>query len=82
MGRYAVEWKLRPNNVFLLQVQVPVGGEAEVCLPTTDISKVTQYGAPIVGDASIQDLGVKSDGRLHVVVGSGIYSFEISSYKL
>lgn len=74
-GRVECEWKLDVDK-YVLRVVIPANSEAVVCLPTEDMSKVTEFGRPVTGHPDVRVLGTTS-GKTKLLVGSGEYMFRV-----
>ena len=74
-GRVECEWKLDVDK-YVLRVVIPANSEAVVCLPTEDMSKVTEFGRPVAGHPDVRGLGTTS-GKTKLLVGSGEYMFRV-----
>lgn len=75
-GMIRCEWEKKDNEYTLL-VEIPANSDAIVHLPTSDISKVREYGVPL-SDVSGLNIDKHSDGQLAVKIGSGKYMFTVS----
>jgi len=71
-GRIDCEWE-KTDGKYSLRVSIPANSRATVCLPTTDTTKVTEYGSPLSFPTEIRN------GKCHVSIGSGNYLFEVST---
>lgn len=74
-GRIECKWR-KTDGVYTLQVTIPANTEAVVCLPTGDISKITEYGKPIAQEKEIT-LIEATDDQTRWAVGSGTYLFRV-----
>ena len=70
-GWIKTDWK-KENNIFLLQVEIPVNTTANVYLPATSTSKIYNNGIALQGN----DYVVK-DNMAVIKSGSGKYEFEV-----
>lgn len=71
-GPVCVKWK-RENNLFLMNVSIPVGVEAAVMLPCGAVADVTESGEPL---SEQKGLSITTDNPPAVRLGSGTYQFE------
>lgn len=74
-GRVECEWR-KNKEAYTLRVVVPANSEAVVCLPSVDVSRITEYGMPIDRRNNIRLLETKGD-KTKWLVGSGEYLFKI-----
>ncbi|MBM3495356.1 MAG: hypothetical protein FJX72_13700, partial [Armatimonadetes bacterium] len=72
-GAIRVSWKIEDGR-FALDVTVPPGCAARVCLPIKRADGVTEGGKPLASASGIIVVGVER-GRLLLEVGSGAYRF-------
>ena len=72
-GIIATDWKCTGNQVTL-NVIVPVNTTATVCVPTANISSVTESGKPVDQSAGVKFLR-QENGKAIFEVGSGTYKF-------
>lgn len=76
-GQVECAWELS-DGIYSLKVDVPANSSAIVCLPTTDVSRISEYGVAIDARKEIRhldDLGSKS----RWLVGSGSYLFSVKA---
>ena len=72
-GEAEVTWK-RQGSMLYMSVSIPVGTEAEIVLPVRDADNVIVGAEPV--SAALPEAVVRlSDNGLHIVTGSGRYSF-------
>lgn len=78
-GEASVAWQRGPGG-FTMNVVVPVGSTATVCLPGNNTDMITESGAPLHADNvnGIADLGWR-DGYHQLKVQSGNYQFKTIS---
>ncbi len=74
-GTVLCEWK-KEVGTFSLKVNVPANSEAIICLPAEDLSRVTEYGRPVIGSKEFNFLQKKNE-KILLKVASGEYFFEV-----
>ena len=74
-GRIDCEWK-KDDKVYTLQVSIPANSKAIVCLPTTDVNMIKEFGRPITQQKGIT-LVETVNGKTKWAIGSGSYLFEV-----
>ena len=74
-GKIICEWK-QDNNLFTLEVSIPVNSTATIYLPSKDITKIKEGGNEIENVKDIQFVKIEN-GSTVFRVGSGSYSFEL-----
>jgi alpha-L-rhamnosidase len=72
-GRVQSKWQ-RQGKDFVLEVEVPVGAEAEVYVPARNVSDVFESGIPAANAVGVKYLGRHADAEVYCV-GSGTYHF-------
>jgi alpha-L-rhamnosidase len=72
-GRVQSKWQ-RKGKTLTLEVEVPVGAEAEVHVPTTGAGDVFESGVPASKALGVKYLGRHAQAEVYCV-GSGIYRF-------
>ncbi|HOX84505.1 MAG TPA: family 78 glycoside hydrolase catalytic domain [bacterium] len=72
-GRLQSKWQ-RQGKTFSLQVEVPVGAQADVHIPLARAGAVFESGRPAAEAVGVQYLGEDAQNRLYRV-GSGVYRF-------
>jgi alpha-L-rhamnosidase len=72
-GRLQSKWQ-RQGKTFSLQVEVPVGAQADVHIPLARAGAVFESGRPAAEVVGVQYLGEDAQNRLYRV-GSGVYCF-------
>jgi alpha-L-rhamnosidase len=72
-GRVQSKWQ-RQEKTFALEVQVPVGAEAEVHVPAAGAGDVFESGVPAAKALGVKYLGRHAQAEVYCV-GSGVYSF-------
>ena len=73
-GRIAVKWSRSRDNHFALDVEIPTNTTAEIHLPASDLSHVTESGERPSATRGIRFLRWEK-GRAIFSVGSGSYQF-------
>jgi len=73
-GKIVSEWE-KNNDIFTLNITIPVNTTAKVYLPTVDITSIKESGTNISDVRDIQLLN-SSDGYSVFKIGSGNYYFE------
>jgi alpha-L-rhamnosidase len=73
LGRVSSKWT-RSGSSFDLTVQIPVGSQASVCVPTSNAQAVTESGAPVGAANGVTVVGMQGS-CLQLKVGSGTYGF-------
>jgi alpha-L-rhamnosidase len=74
-GRVRSQWQ-RQGKTFALEVEVPVGSEAEVHVPAAEAGDVFESGVPASKAPGVQYSGKHALAEVFCV-GSGVYRFEI-----
>ena len=64
------------NNLFTLEISIPVNSTATIYLPSKDITKIKEGGNEIANVKDIQFVKIEN-GSAVFRVGSGSYSFEL-----
>ncbi|HUI10828.1 MAG TPA: family 78 glycoside hydrolase catalytic domain [Bacteroidota bacterium] len=72
-GRVQSRWQ-RQGKTLSLDVEVPVGAEAEVHVPAADARRVFESGVPAAKAPMVNYLGAKDQAQVFLV-GSGVYRF-------
>ncbi len=72
-GRVRSKWQ-RQGKTVTLEVEVPVGAEAEVHVPATDSGDVFESGVPAAKALGVKYLGKDAQAEVYCV-GSGVYRF-------
>jgi hypothetical protein len=62
------------SNTFNMSVTIPPNTTAQICVPTTNASAITESGEPAVSSPGVTYVGV-SNGAVIYFVGSGDYLF-------
>jgi len=75
-GRVRSAWE-RQGKRYALEVEVPVGAEAEVYVPSAATGTVMEGGVPAQGSPGVRSLG-RRGGAAVFGVGSGVYRFTIA----
>jgi alpha-L-rhamnosidase len=78
-GKAHSGWKL-DNGKLILEVEVPANTTAEVYIPATNASSVTENGLALTSLKDIQVIGTGKE-YVQVVIGSGSYRFEVANNK-
>ena len=78
-GPVAVKWHIE-GTAFSLRVDIPPGMTAEVYLPASEGSAVTEGGMPLPKAAGVRALR-QQGGRRLVRVGSGRYDFQVRGFE-
>jgi alpha-L-rhamnosidase len=73
LGTVSSNWT-RSGSSFTLSVQIPVGAQASVCVPTADARSVTEGGHPVRAADGVSAVGMQGSCLL-LHVGSGSYRF-------
>ena len=74
-GKIICDWK-QDNNLFTLEISIPVNSTATIYLPSKDITKIMEGGNEIANVKDIQFVKIEN-GSAVFRVGSGSYSFEL-----
>jgi alpha-L-rhamnosidase len=72
-GRIASAWQFT-NNVLTLQVTIPENTTAEIHVPTTNASAITESGVPAASSPGVTYVGISNSAAIYTV-GSGNYLF-------
>jgi alpha-L-rhamnosidase len=72
-GRVQSKWQ-RQGKTFTLEVEVPVGAEAEVHVPAAGAGDVFESGVPAAKALGVKYLGKHAQAEVYCV-GSGVYRF-------
>jgi len=72
-GRVQSNWQ-RQGNGLVLEVEVPVGAEAEVHVPTAGGGNVRESGVSAAEAPGVKYVGQSARDRVYRI-GSGIYRF-------
>jgi alpha-L-rhamnosidase len=72
-GRVQSKWQ-RQGKTLTLEVEVPVGAEAEVHVPATGAGDVTESGIPAAKAPGVKYLGKHGQAEVYCV-GNGVYRF-------
>jgi hypothetical protein len=75
-GTIRCAWSLTPDGKYSLEATIPPNTDAEIVLPTDDITTVTDFGTPVTPDKTLSFSGKK----LRFKVGSGNYRFVCNSF--
>ena len=77
-GIIASGWE-RKNGNITVKIKIPANTNAEILLPTDDLTKVTENGLPVVTGPGIS-LIIASDTKKSTLLlrGSGEYTFEFA----
>lgn len=78
-GPVAVKWRIDGGR-FRAEIQVPVGAEAMLYLPTTDPASVHESGRPAAQADGVKFLRAEQ-GRLVYNLVSGRYAFVVEGYR-
>ncbi len=73
-GNCSISWR-KENGKFLLQIEVPVGSEATVFVPSNNSELILESGKKIKSKSGIEFIRSES-GYAVFKTGSGFYSFE------
>lgn len=75
-GVIRCEWDIK-NGLYTLSVEIPANSNAIVHLPTSNLSKVREYGKTL---SEVEGLNIikQEKGELAVKVGSGKYMFTVN----
>jgi beta-glucosidase-like glycosyl hydrolase len=73
-GRICCAWR-RAEGRLKMDVEVPVGAEADVCIPAKSIQAVTESERPVAQAEGVAFLRTEGDAAIFHT-GSGIYRFE------
>ncbi|MDR1498426.1 MAG: glycoside hydrolase family 78 protein [Puniceicoccales bacterium] len=74
-GTIRCNWKHTLKN-YTLEASIPANSTAEICLPATDLQKISAYGVPISSAENITVIS-NSNGVVRVRVRSGDYQFTV-----
>jgi alpha-L-rhamnosidase len=74
-GQAGISWQ-QDGNSFEMQVTVPVGSEATVCVPAASVQNVLESGTS-VQSATAVDFIKMQDGYAVFLLGSGAYHFVV-----
>ncbi|MBC8096719.1 MAG: family 78 glycoside hydrolase catalytic domain, partial [Akkermansiaceae bacterium] len=72
-GRIASSWQFT-NKVLTLNVTIPANTSAEIHVPTTNASAITESGVPAVSSPGVTFVGDSNNAAIYTV-GSGNYVF-------
>lgn len=72
-GRIASAWQLT-NNILTLNVTIPANTTAQINVPTTNVSAITESGMPAATAPGVTYVGVSNSAAIYTV-GSGNYMF-------
>jgi alpha-L-rhamnosidase len=72
-GRISTAWK-RTGNQLALEILIPANTTATVCIPATDLARITESGKPIEKAENVKFLRKEND-KFVFAVGSGTYQF-------
>jgi alpha-L-rhamnosidase len=72
-GRIASSWQFT-NKLVTLNVTIPANATAEIHVPTTNSSAITESGVPAASSPGVTYLGVSNNAAIYAV-GSGNYVF-------
>jgi alpha-L-rhamnosidase len=72
-GRVQSKWQ-RQGKILTLEVEVPVGAEAEVHVPSAGAGDVFESGVPAAKALGVKYLGRHAQAEVYCV-GSGVYRF-------
>jgi alpha-L-rhamnosidase len=76
-GRVASAWSVGPDGTLSLKVTIPVGSEAEVCVPAAKAEDVTEGGVAASFAPGVKFVRNEA-GYAVFMVGSGNYAFGVS----
>jgi alpha-L-rhamnosidase len=74
-GLAGINWT-NEDKKFKMEIRVPVGSEATVYIPATDVKQVYESGLEVIDGADIKFIE-KQDNFILYKVGSGVYDFEV-----
>lgn len=74
-GRIVSNWK-RDGDTFMLQVSIPANTTAEIFLPSSPQSVITEGGNPVETAAGVKQIGYK-EGYTRFEIGAGEYAFKV-----
>jgi alpha-L-rhamnosidase len=78
-GPVAVRWsKASGTNRLRLALSLPANARAQVVLPASAVTAVTESGRPVTGAPGITSAGASS-GKVDLIVGAGTYRFTVSA---
>jgi hypothetical protein len=72
-GRISSAWTFT-NHLFSLAVTIPPNATAQICVPTTNASAITESGVPAASSPGVTYIGFTNDTAIYAV-GSGDYLF-------
>jgi len=72
-GRIASAWQFT-NNVLTLSITIPANTTAEIHVPTTNATAITESGVPVASSTGVTYVGVSNSAAVYTV-GSGNYQF-------
>ncbi len=72
-GPITSAWQLT-NNIFTLSVSIPPNTTAEIHVPTTNATAITESGTPAASATGVTYVGVSNNAAIYNV-GSGNYTF-------
>lgn len=74
-GKIVSNWK-RDGDTFTLQVSIPANTTAEIFLPSSPQSVITESGNPVETAAGVKKTGYK-EGYTSFEIGAGDYTFKV-----
>jgi alpha-L-rhamnosidase len=72
-GEAESDWTLKDGQ-FIWNVTIPANTEADVLVPAESVEHITESGNPVTKLDEVKYVG-KTDGRVHLEIGSGSYTF-------
>jgi alpha-L-rhamnosidase len=74
-GMIRSSWTTEPGR-FVLEVEIPCNTTAQILIPASDPSKITESSKPLTSTKEIVAVG-QAGAYFHLKVGSGKYMFEV-----
>jgi hypothetical protein len=75
-GLIKSEWR-DDDRSFELRVEIPANTTASVCLPASEITRITESGCALKDADGVRAVSTEKD-RVVVKIGSGIYNFKVN----
>ncbi len=76
-GRIESGWRILPGGGLALDVTIPVGSRARICLPAGTGATVSESGRPLASAPGVRVLAAETPGEIACETGSGQYHFEV-----
>jgi alpha-L-rhamnosidase len=75
-GLAGITWE-KEKEEYTMEISVPVGSEATVFIPASEVEKITESGTNPMDNPEIQFIEIENNSAIFKV-GSGNYHFEVS----